>query len=65
MFNDTKKGYSQNRGGYNARSGMRGRKKEKKIEDTITNEAPETKPENELAEITETEPKVIETPDEI
>lgn len=62
---NSQKGYSQNRGGMNARSGMRARAKKVKIDDTPTTIAPETKPENDLVETPENETKVIETPDEI
>ena len=62
---NSQKGYSQNRGGMNARSGMRARAKKVKIEDTPTTITPETKPENELAETPKNETTVIESLDEI
>ena len=60
MFSDSQKGYSQNRGGYNARSGRNGRMKRKKIDDISTVEETPTKPENQLEEISKNEPKVID-----
>ena len=59
----SQKGYTQNRGGQNARSGMRGRaNKGKKTfqKDTPTNESPDVKAENTIVEAKPEEPKVIE-----
>ena len=58
-------GYTQNRGGRNALSGMRARNRNKKIvKDTPTNETPDVKPENTLEEQPQEEPKAIETPED-
>lgn len=59
MFKDSK-GYSQNRGGYNARSGKRGRAQYQKIDDISTVEQMPTKPENQLEEISKNETKVLD-----
>jgi|TARA_Y100001972_G_C7502258_1_gene254148 hypothetical protein len=63
----SQKGYTQNRGGRNAQSGMRGRaNKGKKTfqKDTPTNVSPDVKPENEIEEAKADEPKAIETPED-
>ena len=64
--NSSQKGYTQNRGGRNALSGMRGRanRGKKVVKDTPTNEKPEVKPENTIEEQSPDEPKAIETPED-
>jgi hypothetical protein len=63
----SQKGYTQNRGGKNALSGMRGRANRGKKtfkKDTATNVSPDVKPENEIAEAKPEEPKAIEPPED-
>lgn len=63
----SQKGYSQNRGGRNAQSGMRGRANRGKKtvqKDTPTNESPDVKVENTIEEAPPEEPKAIETPED-
>tara|TARA_S200002703_G_scaffold139724_1_gene130602 strand:+ start:697 stop:915 length:219 start_codon:yes stop_codon:yes gene_type:complete len=63
----SQKGYTQNLGGRNALSGMRGRANRGKKtfkKDTPTNVSPEVKEENTIEEAAPEEPKAIETPEE-